>query len=187
MRTPTDGAASVVARFPHGQLLVVPGVGHDAIDADVSGCALQAVRLWMTGGTPPAQCSRPKALAANVPGLPAGTVPKAPHGALATYSIASKTVDEAEAAWMMGLFSGTSTVPGIFGGRLTMTLRDMTLTKYSIAPGVSLTGKLRRTGSDFPAQFQGTLTVAGSSAASGILGLNGTSLRGSLGGKIVGR
>jgi pimeloyl-ACP methyl ester carboxylesterase len=187
MRTPTDGAASVASRFPHGQLLVVPGVGHDAIDADVSGCSLQAVRLWMTGGTPPAQCPRPKALTENVPALPAGTVPKAPHGPLATYSIASKTVDEAEAAWLMALFSGSSTVPGIFGGRLTTTLRDLTLARYSIAPGVSLTGKLHRSGSDFPAHFQGTLTVAGPSAASGILGLNGTSLRGSLGGKIVGR
>jgi len=187
MRTPTDGAASVVSRFPHGQLLVVPGIGHDAVDADVSGCAVQAVRLWMTGGTPPTQCPRPKALVANVPALPSGTLPRTPHGAAATYSIASKTVDEAEADWLMTLFSGSSTIPGIFGGKATATLRSLTLAKYSIAPGVTLTGTLRRTGTGFPANFQGTLTVGGPVAAEGILGLNGTSLRGSLGGKIVGR
>jgi hypothetical protein len=31
------------------------------------------------------------------------------------------------------------------------------------------------------------VTVAGASAATGILGLNGTSLRGTLGGRLVGR
>ena len=38
-----------------------------------------------------------------------------------------------------------------------------------------------------PAAFPGHLTVGGASAANGILGLNGTSLRGTLGGRLVGR
>ena len=32
MRTPTAGATSVVARFPQGKLLVVPGIGHSTVD-----------------------------------------------------------------------------------------------------------------------------------------------------------
>src|SRR5882724_11355363 len=42
LRTPTAGAASVVARFPQGRLLVVPGVGHSTVTADYSGCAAKA-------------------------------------------------------------------------------------------------------------------------------------------------
>jgi len=53
---------------------------------------------------------------------------------------------------------------------------------------VTLSGKIRLTSSTtLPFGFQGTLTVGGRSAATGILGLNGTSLRGTLGGRIVGK
>ncbi len=40
LRTPTANAVSVVARFPQGKLLVVPGVGHSTLTADFSGCAV---------------------------------------------------------------------------------------------------------------------------------------------------
>jgi hypothetical protein len=52
---------------------------------------------------------------------------------------------------------------------------------------VTLTGKLRLTSTNLPLKFQGTVTVSGASAANGILGLNGTSLRGTLGGRLVGK
>jgi pimeloyl-ACP methyl ester carboxylesterase len=47
LRTPTAGAASVIARFPHGHLLLVPGVGHSVLTADASGCSQNAVRQWV--------------------------------------------------------------------------------------------------------------------------------------------
>jgi hypothetical protein len=78
-------------------------------------------------------------------------------------------------------------VPGVFSGKLAAGRREFRLTRYAISPGVTVSGTLRVTSTDLPFKFQGTLTVAGPSAAGGILGLNGTSLRGSLGGKIVGR
>jgi pimeloyl-ACP methyl ester carboxylesterase len=184
MRTPTQDAASVISRFPHGQLVVVPGVGHDPVDADFSGCAFVAVRTWMTGGTPPSQCARPTPLLRPIPSLPTAAVRKSPYSASATYSIALKTIDEAEATW---LSASTNVVPGLYGGKLTTGQRQFTLTAYSIAPGVALTGKLRLTSTNLPLRFQGTLTVAGQSAANGILGLNGASLRGTLGGRIVGK
>jgi pimeloyl-ACP methyl ester carboxylesterase len=185
MRTPTDGAAAVVSRFPQGQLVVVPGVGHDPVDADFSLCAFQAVRLWISGGTPASQCPRGAPLIRPIPALPAGTVRKTPWSATATYAIAAKTIAEAEANW---IGASSESVPGLYGGKLSAGQRELTLTRYSIAPGVTLSGKIRLTNSTtLPFGFQGTLTVGGRSAATGILGLNGTSLRGTLGGRIVGK
>ena len=90
-----------------GELLVVPGVGHSTVTADPSGCAIQSLRLWMTGGTPPAQCPRSLPILPPIPALPAGKVPAKPWSALTTYSIASKTIAEAEASWI-----GSSVVAG---------------------------------------------------------------------------
>jgi hypothetical protein len=187
MRTPTTGAADVIARFPQGQLLVVPGVGHDTIDADFSGCAMNAVRAWMGGAQVAGTCPRPAAIVEPVPGFPPpGSVkPKAPFGPQATYAIAKSTIADAEALWLMA--QSPAAFPGLFGGKLTPGPRQLTLTRYSISRGVTLTGTIKFTSVQLPLRFQGTLTVAGPSAAGGILGLNGTSLRGSLGGKIVGR
>jgi len=184
MRTPTEGARAVVSRFPHGQLLVVPGVGHSTVTADPSGCALQSVRTWMLGGPIPAQCPRSAPFLAPIPALPAAGLPKKTRTALTTYSIASKTLSEAEATWLMG---AEPVIPGAYGGRLAAGQREFTLTRYAAAPGVTLTGKLRLTSTNLPLEFQGTVTVGGTSAANGILGLNGTSLRGTLGGRLVGR
>ena len=61
MRTPTAGATSVVARFPQGRLLVVPGIGHSTLTADYSGCAELAVHTWMTGGVPAEHVRAPEA------------------------------------------------------------------------------------------------------------------------------
>ncbi len=184
MRTPTDGARSVVSRFPHGQLLVVPGVGHSTVTADPSGCALQSVRTWMLGGPIPAQCPRSATFLAPIPALPAAGPPGKTRTALATYSIARKTLSEAEASWLMG---AEPVIPGAYGGKLAAGQREFTLTRYAAAPGVTLTGTLRLTSTNLPLRFQGTVTVGGASGANGILGLNGNSLRGTLGGRLVGR
>lgn len=184
MRTPTEGARSVVSRFPHGQLLVVPGVGHSTVTADPSGCALQSVRIWMTGGPVSAQCPRSAPFLAPIGALPPARLPKKTRTAAATYAIAAKTISEAEAAWLMG---SEPVIPGVYGGRLASGQRELTLSRYSGAPGVTLSGKLRLTSTNLPLKFQGTVTVSGASAANGILGLNGTSLRGTLGGRLVGR
>jgi pimeloyl-ACP methyl ester carboxylesterase len=185
MRTPTDGATSVISRFPHGQLVVVDGIGHDPVDADPSGCAFQSVRLWMTGGTPAAHCPRSAPFLKPIPALPAPTAPTRPWSAQTTYSIAAKTIADAESAWLTT--TSSPLVPGVFGGRLTAAQRQFTLTRYALAPGVTLSGKIRLVSTKLPLQFEGTVTVAGASAANGILGLNGTSLRGTLGGRIVGK
>jgi pimeloyl-ACP methyl ester carboxylesterase len=185
LRTPTAGAASIVSRFPQGRLLVVPGVGHGVVTADPSGCAARAVRSWITGGAVPARCPRPKPYLRPIPALPppGSAHPAKPAGALATYVIATKTIRDAEAMW---LTAAPAAVPGVFGGKLVTSGRTFTLTRYSVARGVTLTGKIRLAKTTLPLTFEGTLTVGGPAASAGILGLSGASLRGTLGGRIVG-
>jgi pimeloyl-ACP methyl ester carboxylesterase len=189
LRTPTAGAASVVARFPQGRLLVVPGVGHSTVTADFSGCAIQAVHTWMTGGVPPGECARPQPLVANVPALPA--LPTRPHrmSPAATLAVVRATLREAEAAWLMtdGLTGSNETVPGIYGGRLTSpSSSSIALAGYTVAHGIAVSGRLKIAKPGPPLVFNGVLTVSGPAAATGVLGVKGGSLRGTLGGKLVG-
>ncbi len=187
MRTPTEGARNVVSRFPQGELLVVPGVGHSVTTADPSGCAIQAVRNWMGGANVAGQCARSAPFLAPVPGLPApGPVkPAKALGPLPTYSVALRTIDDAEAIWLTA--SSVDPIAGVFGGKLTPAPRAFTLSHYAIAHGVTLTGTIKLVSTNLPLGFQGTLTVSGPAASNGILGLNGKSLRGTLGGRLVGR
>ncbi len=183
MRTPTPFAASVVARFPQGHLLVVPGVGHSVTTADPSGCAANAVRAWfLSGAVPPASCPRGKPLVSTVGALPAARQP-AHLAPLATYAIATKTLREAEAAWVM---ANDRPLAGIYAGRLVPGSRGFTLVRYSIARGVELSGSIRLTKTQLPLVFEGTIKVGGAAAAGGLLGLTETSLRGTLGGRLVG-
>jgi hypothetical protein len=187
MRTPTAGATNLIARFPQGQLLVVPGVGHDTIDADFSGCAARAVQSWMKGGNVSGTCARPAPLVLPAPAFPTPGPAKggARLGALATYAIARQAIADAEAMYLAA--PSAAPVPGVFGGKLTPGQRQFTLTRYAVARGVTVSGALKLTAVTFPLSFQGTLKVEGPRAATGLLGLKGTSLRGTLGGRIVGR
>jgi pimeloyl-ACP methyl ester carboxylesterase len=185
MRTPTASAAAVVARFPQGRLLVVPGVGHSVVTADSSGCAARAVRSWMLGQTVPDTCARPDAFVA-----PLGPFPLASKsaGALQTYTIAAKTLREAEATWLMTSGSGPAApVAGLYAGKLVASTKStFTLVGYSIVRGVTLSGKVKLMNDRAPFAFQGLVSVSGTDAAAGVLGLKGDSLRGTLGGRSVG-
>jgi pimeloyl-ACP methyl ester carboxylesterase len=188
MRTPTEGAASIVSRFPQGQLLVIPGVGHSVTTADPSGCAPQAVHSWMLGGAVPGSCPRSLPLLPPIPALPApGPLkPKRPASPRATYAIAVKTIKEAEAIWL----TAQSVVGGVFGGKIVPAPSGppaFSLVGYSIVHGVTLTGKLQLTKLGLPLNFAGTLSVAGKGAAAGIIGVSGSSIRGTLGGVLVGK
>ena len=187
MRTPTASAVEVIAKFPQGRLLVVPGVGHSVTTADLSGCVIRAIRGWMLGGAVPAECPRTNAIVKPTPALPAPGAEKPTKvlGPLQTYAIASAAVKEAQAIW---LAAAPTPVAGIFGGKLVPgNGLSFTLTKYAIARGVWVSGKIRATSIDLPLAFEGSVTVGGPAASGGILGLKGTSLRGTLGGRVVGR
>lgn len=188
MRTPTAGAQSVIAQFPQGKLVVVPGIGHSVVNADPSGCAARAVRDWMIDTSSNDTCSRPPFLVA-----PLGAVPRAPAAGrratpAATFALASKTIAEAEAAWLMQA-SGDSpmAVPGLASGKLLAVGSDgFRLLGYGLARGVTVSGTLKlaeRGGVTL--KFQGRLTVGGASASKGTLEVLASGVHGTLGGRSV--
>ena len=185
MRTPTASAVAVISKFPQGRLIVVPAVGHSVLGADPSFCAARAVREWMLAASFSDQCARPSALITTVPAYP---VPKTKGLATPgqTLSIVSRTLREAEAVWLMAASPG-SPVAGLYGGRVDVVGQNgLKLTRYSISPGIEVSGTLDIAKSGFPLTFAGFVTVTGKRAATGILGLNGSSLSGTLGGVLVG-
>ena len=148
MRTPTVDAQAVVARFPQGKLLVVPGVGHAPVDSDFSGCAAAAVRAWMTNQAVPATCPRPRRSSSRCrPCRPqARRIPHTAQRLQQRFAIASKTIREAEAAWLMtvALSGSTDRVPGIYGGYLVAASgQSFKLVRYSITRGIALSGTLK--------------------------------------------
>jgi pimeloyl-ACP methyl ester carboxylesterase len=48
-RTPLENGAAVAAELPHSTAVVVPGVGHDPLDVDLSGCVVTALRRFYDG------------------------------------------------------------------------------------------------------------------------------------------
>ena len=188
MRTPTASAASVAARFPQGLVLHVPGVGHSVVTADPSFCAPLAVRTWILG-KPVTDCPRVKPYVEPVPALPpVRSTQTLRESSLQTITTASATVREAEAMWNMNFPSGEAgAVAGLYGGTLTASRDGFRLARYSIEPGVELTGTLRVTSSTPQLQFDGVVTVGGAAAPRGGCWAWGDRLGGTLGGQIVSR
>jgi pimeloyl-ACP methyl ester carboxylesterase len=189
MRTPTAGAQSVVAQFPQGKLVVVPGVGHSVSSADWSGCAALAVHDWMVDPSSNDSCPRPPFLVAPIAAFPhlAKSIRHATPAA--TFAVASKTIAEAQAVWLFATFSGSpASIPGLTSGALTPIGSDgFRLAGYGIAPGVTVSGTLKEAErGGVTVKFQGTLKVAGRVAAAGTLQLGASGLHGKLGGKTVG-
>jgi pimeloyl-ACP methyl ester carboxylesterase len=163
LRTPAANAAAVTGRFPHGRLLVVPGVGHSVLTADLSFCAVKSVRLWLAGGTPPSRCPRVAPLVAPIPAFskPAGSTRLSRAATLAT---AKKVIREAEASVLFALFtpSGIGSVPGLYGGMVVDSGTTVRLVQYTDVPGLSLDGTLTIvSGAGPPLRFKGTVSVSG--------------------------
>jgi pimeloyl-ACP methyl ester carboxylesterase len=190
LRTPIANAVAVISQFPQGRLLVAPGVGHSVLTADVTGCSQNFVRRWILGtlvAPTQAMCSpriQPlvKILGA-FPRRPASRTPKA------TLAVVSKAVREAEATWLQLLFSSTSFVPrGLFGGKLVSAKNGngFTVTRYSIAPGVLISGKIAFVDVGPPSTYRGTIQVSGAAVLSGTLRISKNNrVTGTLGGRRV--
>jgi pimeloyl-ACP methyl ester carboxylesterase len=185
LRTPVANAVQVVKQFPHGKLLVVPGVGHSVTGADVSGCSQNYVRQWILGtlnAPDQAQCiQRVKPLAKVVK-----VFPKRPaRTAAATLAAVGQTLREAEALSWFGL---SKPGRGIFGGKLTVGKNgvDFTLARYSDAPGVVVSGKVKFVDIGPPSTYKGTVKVSGSAAVAGTVKITAKGqISGVLGGRKV--
>jgi len=192
MRTPTAAATAVAGMFPQGHVLLVPGVGHSVLGADPSFCSARAVRAWMLANTVPAQCPRAAPFLSVVPSFPAVKSPASPRPQSPTQTLATvaNTIREAEGVWLMqfGLSGSTGSVGGLYSGKLVSTSgRTFKLVRYSVAPGVELSGKVRFVAFGPPNTFDGVITVGGSAASHGLLGFSGSKVGGTLGGTIVSR
>ncbi len=56
LRTPVEAAATVDAQLPRARLLVVEGVGHSPLSADVTGCAPRAFSRFLNGRRTASRC-----------------------------------------------------------------------------------------------------------------------------------
>ena len=195
LRTPAADAAAVAARFPQGRLLIVPGVGHSVLGADLSGCADNAVKTWLAGGVPPSRCARVPPLVAPIPAFPASVAALKPAGAAGlrgrTLVAVARTVREATATWGLALtgFGQVGRIAGPFGGTIRASGLGFSLAGYSTVPGLRLSGTLAlyrpTSGRVFPVRFVGSVSVAGAKAAHGRLRVGPKTLTGALAGRSV--
>jgi hypothetical protein len=185
MRTPVASARAVVTRFPQGRLLVLHGVGHSVVGADPSFCTPRAVRSWILGASF-ADCARPAPFLRTISAYPPAKRTKQATPSQ-TLAIARKTVEDAQAIWLMAVGDGGQ-VAGLYGGRIVGTGdREFTLTRYSIAPGIEVSGRVRFIDFGPPLVFDGLVEVTGRMASTGLLGLRNGRLSGTLGGVLVGQ
>jgi hypothetical protein len=191
MRTPTPGALQVAARFPQAHVLVVPGVGHSVLTADLSQCSSQAVLKWLDGAEPPATCARSPLLVPPIPPFAASLSSFSPIGRVPglqgrTLAAVAWTLREASATWLL---AGGATA-GLDGGTLRPQgqLRvGFVLRRYSSVPGVEVSGTLDldERSPEFPVRFNGLVRITGPKAATGTLTVRGATLSGTLGGRKI--
>ena len=195
-RTPAAGAAEVAARFPHGHLVVVPGIGHSVLGADASGCAVRAVVDWMHGASTFAQCTRPRDIVSPLEAFPGSVGALRATGRLPgrvgrTATAVLRTVREAGAIWaasQFGLGGVTGPIAGVYGGHIAPAGADrFTLVRYTVIPGVQVSGSLSVDKTDwlYPFRFAGIVSVGGAKAAAGRVHVDRHRIQGNLGGRVL--
>jgi pimeloyl-ACP methyl ester carboxylesterase len=195
LRTPASNAAAIAARFPQGHLLTAPGVGHSVLGADFTTCSGDAVKTWLNGGVPPTRCPRSPMLVNPIGPFPASFGALRPVGAAGvrgrTLAAVAKTVREAVGAWGLAVtgFTQARSIAGVYGGVIRSSGATFTLSRYSLVPGVQVSGsfQLSRSGAGLPlpARFVGSVRVTGAKAAHGSLKVGRSTLSGRLGGRRV--
>src|SRR5215831_7454070 len=191
LRTPLSNGAALAARFPQGHLVTVPGVGHSVLGTDLTSCTQNAVATWLSGGVPASRCPRSPLLVNPIGAFPTslGSLGSRTRGR--TLAAVSKTVREAAASWAFALtgFSGPHGIAGLYGGSLRISGTTFTLKRYSLVPGVQVSGSLSLyrpdTGAVLPGRFIGSVRVRGTKAAHGRLSVGPKLLTGTLGGRRV--
>jgi pimeloyl-ACP methyl ester carboxylesterase len=192
LRTPLSNGAALAARFPQGHLVSVPGVGHSVLGTDLTSCAQNALETWLSGGVPPSRCSRSPLLVNPIGPFPASVTALGSRSVRGrTLAAVAKTVREAAASWAFALtgFSSSQPIPGLYGGSIRISGTTFTLKRYSLVPGVQVSGTLGlyrpERGSVLPARFIGSVRVLGAKAANGRLSVGPKVLSGTLAGRHV--
>ena len=191
VRTPPAEGAAAAALFPHGRLLVVPGIGHTVVGS--SACVDDAVRNWIRGRTPPARCPRVPLTVRPIGVLPRSVTSSkslGPVDGLVGHTLGATvaTLREAEAAWLTSYPSGW--VVGLEHGLLHGENFDVfRYSAYSDVPGLAVSGSITftvsRLGTLVPGSETGQVQVGGRSAAGGFLQIRNRRITGLLGGRHV--
>jgi pimeloyl-ACP methyl ester carboxylesterase len=188
LRTPTAEARIVAAEIPDSHLLVVPYVGHSVLGNDPSSCSSDALKA-LFAGTPIQACKTPKLAALSFrrpsplpPRVLADVAPaKGEHGlAGRTLEAVTLTLQDASRQLLLqgNLFAkGGLRAGGLHSGSVVSGPGGVIVHDLSYVPGVTLNGSF--------VHVRGTLRIAGSAAAKGVLQIAGSSLRGVLGGQHV--
>jgi pimeloyl-ACP methyl ester carboxylesterase len=170
MRTPTSNASAIVAQFPHGHLLVVPGIGHSVLTTDPSSCTGNAVRAWLNGQAVADRCPRVRPYLAAVPRIPVSFAAARPAKGTSgvrgrTLSVVETTVQDAFASEVT---AGTA-VAGLASGSANGELGVLMLRGFGDVPGVTVTGILdvKPAKAGPVAVLTGSVKVTGPKAAHG--------------------
>jgi pimeloyl-ACP methyl ester carboxylesterase len=186
-RTPFENARATATQFPHASVVSLAGSGHDALDADQTGCVDRAVSRFFAGRTVGHPCrgrnngfrplpAPPRSLAdfRSAPSV-GGTRGRAVFGVL----------DSVQDSIITALQLEQSLLPqrggGLRGGRFRLfdSGSAIRLTRYAYVPGLRITGTVRAGESD----LTGRLLVQGPRGTSGVLRLTRTGATGRLGGR----
>jgi hypothetical protein len=160
LRTPPSASAAVASRIPGAQRVVVPGVAHAVLSADLSGCGHRRLLLFLSGQDVAGRCPR-------VPtGVPPVIVPPLRFSALVPVpglpakvgrtvrALGATVVDVASVAAIAGRGGG------LRGGSYAVTPRGLRLDHVVVVPGVRVSGSIRSSGA-------ADLRIAGDVAATG--------------------
>ena len=182
LRTPGSLAAQVAAQIPGAQVERVPYTGHSVLGSDFSGCAAAAVSAFFAS-TPIAPCASATNLFAPTPVSPTRLAYVSPPpglrgrpgrtltAVLDTIVDLSRQVIGATLQAAQELPSGSS-FGGLRGGYARLSSTAATLRRYSVVPGVALSGTFPvRNGSLQPA----TVSVGGTRASTGTVTFTGHS------------
>ncbi len=179
LRTPTSEARAVAAEIAGSHLLVVPDTGHSVLGEEPTACGKDALQALFAGGTVRPCAAEPTPAALRPPPLPPARLALVPprrgysgRSGRTLEAIALSLADLGrQLALQLGLSSSES-LAGLLASLRTGGLRagwaqyagsSLTLHGYSYVPGVSISGSI--------AAGRASLTVAGSAAAHGSLGL----------------
>lgn len=186
LRTPLETGARVAARFPRGEVLSLPGVGHSALGSDFDGCSLRALARFFAGRRARGRCRQdPQGPLPIAPVPPRSLADLRPAGGVRgrtgrTATALVYTLDEL----LVDLFAeldpetGRARVGGLRSGRATLGPRGLVLRRLSYVPGVEVSGRLLGRG--------GEIRIGGSAAARGVLRpARGDVLVGRIGGRRV--
>jgi hypothetical protein len=131
-------------------------------------CLLNAVHRWLRDESTASTCGTRLKLS-PLPAFPTQMLPDARYTQGRTLDLAGVTLQEAETTWLMLSFEGRRAIDitGLDGGTLKSSRLKLVLHRYSLTPGLSVSGTLHASEQRGRLAFTGPVTIGGLAAAPG--------------------